>query len=318
MSYILDALKRSEQERHQGELTHASIDTIMIPKRQVKNQWWPYVIIVLLMVNIAAYLYFQLQTQSEDVSIVQASSVVESIENSPAIPPETKNEKSLKPSLPVNSLVLSQPTNGMQTDIKAEDQSEESQFRALPEHVLNTPQFTQRFELPPLQDQSSDFEEQSVELTEDGMEIVRPKKTNEPSADFGSLQESISAVETQAESLKKVDLVKPKAVTTNPVITPSQVTKQTTVHQVDNFDNVRHLSDLDESFQKSIPDIRFNSHIYASNPEDRRVMINDLYLREKQMFSGMTIQTIGEFYIVLEKEGQTFKIPVLRDWYSPK
>jgi len=75
-----------------------------------------------------------------------------------------------------------------------------------------------------------------------------------------------------------------------------------------------HLSELTIHFQKSIPTLIFNSHIYSDIPDSRRVMINNLYLREGQGFSEMVLIEIGEFYIAIEKDGTSFKIPVLRDW----
>lgn len=59
MSYILDALKKSEQERgHETapgiHTTHSSSLNYHISKKQ----WWPYVLITIVSVNLAALLYF--------------------------------------------------------------------------------------------------------------------------------------------------------------------------------------------------------------------------------------------------------------------
>jgi general secretion pathway protein B len=46
-------------------------------------------------------------------------------------------------------------------------------------------------------------------------------------------------------------------------------------------------------------------------------MINNVYLREGDGFSGLTLEEIGEFYVVLSYQGQDFKTPVLKDWQAP-
>ena len=74
------------------------------------------------------------------------------------------------------------------------------------------------------------------------------------------------------------------------------------------------LTELSVHFQKSIPSLIFNSHIYSDDPTARRVMINNIYLREGQRIEGMTIHAIGEFDILLEKNTELFTLPVLRDW----
>ena len=81
---------------------------------------------------------------------------------------------------------------------------------------------------------------------------------------------------------------------------------------------VPHLVELPVSFQKSIPDLIFNSHIYSSDPAARRVMINDRYLRPGDSFDGIRVETITEDGVVLSKQGQRFRVGSVRDWVSPR
>jgi general secretion pathway protein B len=80
---------------------------------------------------------------------------------------------------------------------------------------------------------------------------------------------------------------------------------------------VPHLVELPLSFQKSIPDLTFNSHIYASEPSARRVMINNNYLRRGDAFSGLKVEDITDDGVVLSKHGVRFRVGVVRDWVSP-
>ncbi|WP_404362341.1 general secretion pathway protein GspB [Marinobacter sp.] len=81
---------------------------------------------------------------------------------------------------------------------------------------------------------------------------------------------------------------------------------------------VPHLVELPMSFQKRIPTLIFNSHIYASDPGARRVMINDNYLRTGQSFSGIRVDDITVDGVVLSLDGQQFRVGVVRDWISPR
>jgi len=81
---------------------------------------------------------------------------------------------------------------------------------------------------------------------------------------------------------------------------------------------VPHLVELPLSFQKSIPDLMFNSHIYSTDPNASRVMINGHYLRQGDSFSGITVEEVTEDGVVLGKQGRTFRVGIVRDWMSPR
>lgn len=81
---------------------------------------------------------------------------------------------------------------------------------------------------------------------------------------------------------------------------------------------VPHLVELPLSFQKSVPDLTFNSHIYASDPFASRVMINSNYLRQGDSFSGLQVENITQDGVVLSKQGQRFRVGIVRDWVSPR
>jgi general secretion pathway protein B len=292
MSYILEALKRSEQERHQGELTNATIDTIMIPKKQVRHQWWPYLLIVVLVVNLLVYLYFKLSVDSSE------SGQSEILAHQATIS-EYANQKH------------TQKYSVKDQAIQNNDIAQLSSKKPIPAHLSKTPTLIKRYDLNDYTQQAESVASPQVKkksFNDDGLEIIKPKAG----------VERISSQELMlSQEENKVFIVKDDSSHIVSESVPSQAVEIEPI-KLENFEDIDHLNDLDGSFQKSIPDIRFNSHIYSVNPSDRRVMINDLYLREGQDFSGMTIETIGEFFIILSKNSQQFKIPVLRDWYTPE
>lgn len=81
---------------------------------------------------------------------------------------------------------------------------------------------------------------------------------------------------------------------------------------------IPHLVELPLAFQKSVPDLTFNSHIYSSSPSARRVMINSRNLRVGDRFSGLVVEDITEEGVVLSKAGQRFRVGIVRDWVSPR
>lgn len=104
------------------------------------------------------------------------------------------------------------------------------------------------------------------------------------------------------------------------VITPSlRQERQAPVSSADGPDaRVPHLVELPLSFQKRIPDLMFNSHIYSTDPNASRVMINGHYLRRGESFSGITIKNITREGVVLSKQGKVFRVGIVRDWVSPR
>lgn len=104
------------------------------------------------------------------------------------------------------------------------------------------------------------------------------------------------------------------------IITPSVRPERQApaVRQSEARARVPHLVELPLSFQKSIPDLMFNSHIYSTDPYASRVMINGHYLSQGESFSGIRVEEVTENGVVLSKQGRTFRVGVVRDWVSPR
>lgn len=347
MSYILDALKRSEQERHQGELAHATIDTIMLKAKPVKHHWWPYLLIVVLVLNVCVYVYFQfannkLSDQKSRAALAPQNSLIQSAEVA-SVSGSSINQSKMPESQPIVESV--------------ENSTELQAVKPLPSHLLKTPSLNKHYDLNQVDagsesrrlsmhnsQASSEQSKQSKplfesEFNEDGFEIIRPQQITTPGQNItpeimqkkqsipGSEvlsdphvqnKSGVNAISTVSDIPEHYELIEPAR--DIPITSQRPVKASETASATQNseyFEGIQHLSDMSLEFQKTIPDIRFNSHIYSDRPSERRVIINDLYLKEGQGFSGMKIVTIGEFYIELEKQGESFKLPVLRDWFRP-
>lgn len=81
---------------------------------------------------------------------------------------------------------------------------------------------------------------------------------------------------------------------------------------------VPHLVELPMAFQRQVPDLVFNSHVYSSRPSARSVMINNRYLRMGDTFGPLRVERITEEGVELSMDGQRFRVGVVRDWSSPR
>ena len=93
MSYILDALKKSEQQRGNGKIPDVqTVHSSSLNYRDEKKAYWPYILIIAIVLNLIAIIYFIINKDS-------ASKTIESeIETTPAvIAIENKEIKNTEP-----------------------------------------------------------------------------------------------------------------------------------------------------------------------------------------------------------------------------
>lgn len=250
MSYILDALRKSETERRQGQIPDLG-QQVQLIHRPRKKPVSPIVwITVALLVN-AAVLAVIFWPDMFPRDLIETSSPSEPV---PAIPKVTPSAVTAETAGNTEAAAVSEDAftaNGTNTrDVLVKQPPEPEQ--ALAESGLNVDVLPQR-ERPT---------------------IIVPSSS--PASD-------------------------------NPALPEPELTGR-----------VPHLVELPLSFQKSVPDLTFNSHIYSSDPAARRVMINNNYLRRGDSFSGLVVDNITEDGVVLSKQGQRFRVGIVRDWVSPR
>lgn len=237
MSYILDALRKSEAERRQGKAPELGQQVQMV-YRPKKKPLSPVVWVVLaLLLNAAVMAYLFWPAQSSDPR-------------------------------PVDD----EPTVARQAPLVADPDvsvSEKGQPGREPAPVEAQPQ-------------------------------VEPN------------QEMVAAFEVADESLAESGNEAPL------VIVPDQSVRERVLTPADSQGRVPHLVELPLSFQKSVPDLTFNSHIYSSDPMASRVMINNQYLRPGDTFASLVVERITEDGVILSKSGQRFRVGTVRDWVSPR
>lgn len=238
MSYILDALRKSETERRQGKVPDLG-QQVQLIHRPKKRRRSPVVWVALaLLVNAAVLAVVFWPERPTDLPIVQA--------------PQTAEPKA----------ALKQP------------QKPEASQVTVNESAISGPATTRDVEAA-------------------ATAPLNPELASEPI----------------------VQPVRERPTIIRPSVRPERRTPA--LRQDEPRARVPHLVELPLSFQKSVPDLMFNSHIYSTDPYASRVMINGHYLRQGESFSGITVEEVTEDGVVLSKQGKAFRVGVVRDWVSP-
>jgi general secretion pathway protein B len=292
MSYILEALKRSEQERKQ-QLRPGSFDPeggiLHLRKRQTPV--WVYLLVIVLLLNLGLMLglywdklYWDKLTAPEQPVVNETAAVIQRLPTVQAPVIETP-------------AIAAMPTRRPPDVSSTEDELSE----ALPAAHVN-------------------FSET------ESYTYIEPADQAEPGAAAGeSLQAEASQDGVISDETEAWDIVAPASGQTAPArvqVDAPVRTAPTAVKPVKTVpakppmlaDTTPLLQELDAGFTSSVPAIAFNSHIFSQTPDARRVMINNIYLRQGEGFSGLTVLEIGEEYVVFDKQGRHFKLPVMKDW----
>jgi general secretion pathway protein B len=253
MSYILDALRKSESERHQGKVPDLGRQLQLI-HRPPKRRWPVQALLaagLLLNAGILAYVFWP----SQDDAVTNLSA------------PEQA---------PAGVAVISAPAVG--EGVAAKILVDESLVDAIPAPQPADVQsaFPSKYQSPtvivPSGYGSSGAVDSNGNRNNQGWDQIGPLSSTGARASAGS-----------AEGVR-----------------------------------VPHLVELPLSFQRSVPDLTVNSHIFASVPQARRVMINNQNLRPGDSFQGLRVEEITEDGVVLSRQGQQFRLGIVRDWMSPR
>ncbi|MCH8500062.1 MAG: general secretion pathway protein GspB [Marinobacter sp.] len=140
----------------------------------------------------------------------------------------------------------------------------------------------------------------------EGSEITPQNAAIEPEPPVIATEER--APEPVAEVQEAPTLIVPS---NNPRVLPADLAQGST-------SRVPHLIEMPLAFQRAVPNLVFNSHLFTSDPAGRRVIINDHYLAPGDSFAGIRVEQITSDGVVLMMHGQRFRVGVVRDWVSPR
>jgi general secretion pathway protein B len=104
MSYILDALKKSEQERGHGKVPGVqTMHSSSLSYRSDKKSYWPYVLIVAVILNLLAILYFIIDKDKSSTMVAdKKTQVIFATDEIKAPVPDKINQQKIESSRAIN------------------------------------------------------------------------------------------------------------------------------------------------------------------------------------------------------------------------
>lgn len=283
MSYILDALRKSESDRYQEKLPELGGAAPIWLRKKKKNAVWPWIIAIALLINavVLAYLFWPrqpsaVQTVADNLTLAAPVQPV-----TPSVQASTTPSADAVPAAPQSPAKQAMPVS---TETRSVQQ---------PLFEQAQPAFV-RQPLAPLPDEDLAGSEPEEEV------IIGPGYQVRPSSDAPVVAEPVEASSDE--------------MTMAPVSEAESAPVEFESAPEETPDDIPQIEDLTAAEQQMIPALKFSSHIYSSNPESRRIVINQRYLREGQSVQGIRVVEITEEGVVLGVSGMVFRIPVLRDW----
>jgi len=313
MSYILDALRKSESERHQGQVPHLGANPMLIHAGQRQQPLWPYILTGALLLNAAVVGVWLYSNHGEPLSSESSVPVVQepvaNVQEQPAepvmAPPVAAQGAAAQPATgPVQNVLTAPPT-----PVVSVPQTQIHTTAAVPgtspvtigpeEGELIRPRQSQPYVQPPVSgvgtpgvDYSSHGGEGAVMITP---ETARQALAYDP---YVGYMDDTAPGASHYRQLPGYQ----EPLSRLPADTPAV--------------QVPYLEEMPEHFRRRVPTMRFNSHIYVSEPSARRIMVNNIYLRQGQTFAGMTVQEITENGAIFALDGVLFSVDASKEWIN--
>jgi len=285
LSLILEALRRSEKERHQEALPESLAMRQAFVRSQAKTTLpWALIISVLLAINVGLLGYFYLTGKMLPTEHAMDSSRQQSTqgERREAHDNSRAGDKLSQHSARVAMAPASDITEPGPTAEVTGPFSLSAARKALAEQLpmpqknLSSP----RAEMS--QVSTARIEEPELIGPAETAAVGKPLGAEETVSDFAEQQQ-------QQQQQQQTAAVAPES-------------------------GIPHIDELDNTFKNNLPRLVFNSHIFSEQASGRRIMINDNYLREGEAFTGIKVVEITENGVVLEKLKRRFLVPVVRNW----
>jgi general secretion pathway protein B len=286
MSYILDALRRSEEERNQEQLPSFRQETGLLYRSRNKTNWVIVLLSLALLVNAIGLVFIYLKS---DDSPQRSSTQSAPAEHVSAEKLDQLNAVPERDAVSVATLAkVTGPNSDSSYTSDARTSSKPEPTRSIDTALIEKVAPTKLATTPLLP---------KIDVEVAQPDIIRPKKQR-----------------TQTPATKKLVAQSTAQVTRGSVTIASEPIDRQAIMQGSPYEDVEYLYNMNVSSRPKVKPLRFNSHIYSDDPSARRVMINNIYLREGQELAGIQVLEIGELDIVFEKAGTQFKLPAMRDW----
>lgn len=333
MSYILDALKKSDKQRKKDKIPDLqTIQEIDSPARAPKRPVWPYLLVAVLLANTVVFMLWWRPWQSEKINVAQNTAPAPATVAAPAASPATAPQtKSLQP--PPATIVPSGSKGGNPPTIRPTPQTTPATLETLakfrpdkpkrtppgvrpdgapsfmPKRVIPSPSSQdEAVESLPPDDQPEMNEEETAPSDEiSDQNEISPQEHIAPRSNFtapaataedSEQQEAMPSTEF-GQSDETVGL--PSSARLQPTTTPDGNTKP----------QVIDIMQLPYTIRKDLPEIHIAAHVYAKLPASRLVSINGHVLREGYSLQpGLKLEEITADGVIFSYEGYHFYVGV--------
>jgi general secretion pathway protein B len=288
MSYILDALKKSEKERQRGSLPDMLTVQDIVAEKPKKRFVWPALLVAVLLLNAGVFVWWSGFFQTKEVKIMRNSmpvalpsstneatreisgrdkSTPESAE--PISPQLSSVDSNIAPLIkkPVSPLV---DKNSLRS--KGPEGIVDVRKKRLPAHAVSPKETAKAVELSPAEpDQGEGTGSLLSEPT------GRISETIDENRIYSSIRQKLPSFSITADENK-----------------------------------LYHLKELPPSVRQNLPPFSISALMYASSPASRMVRINDQMLHEGQELSA------GLKLVEITKDGVIFRIQKYRFYVGVK
>ncbi|OGW41258.1 MAG: hypothetical protein A2Y97_07105 [Nitrospirae bacterium RBG_13_39_12] len=272
MSYILDALKKSEKERKRGKVPDllAVQDTLI--QKPKKRLLWPYILLIALLINAGLLAWWLGPWHSKKPALVAQSTLKEQSGSNVNEPLSDKSDGQLP-------VVSSSPIQDKA--VNPEIMVSEERSPSKPKPTASKQGDSETFKVK--QD-----EQKQVEAD---MEKKFPDFHPSPTAGTTESHELTSPVPQQLPEVSRTDKAE---IHTDFKPEPGKVYE---------------FSDLPSSVKQGLPDFTISSLVYSNDPSSRMVRINGQLLREGQNFAeGLKLLEIIPDGVILSSRDFRFRI----------
>ena len=320
MSYILNALRKSENER-QSNQQQTLEKNIMPQNEQIKFSWLPLFIASIILLNLAFLVLFWINKDpSEEKAPSSPRSSTDHVQSIAQVKQKEQMERNEK-NMPKLSDYTDQedPNKRNKAIAKAEKNTRVTPVK--PPVTANQPQPPIPENLPTntqqapvsLPDSAKDSIAKMIQIRQAHMQ-----KRKQPDKIQSTLPPVPANMELQQPKNKLPDQqAKLPIATTVPVISSKKNIASDIEQPVTNKvapvspekNDLPFLQNLPFEFRRNIPKLNINVFVYSENPSERFVMIDMVkYTSDQQILPGMDLKEIRDNSLVVTYKNKTFQI----------
>lgn len=271
MSYILDALRKSDKKRRHITVPELLEDQVVTQNKPKKRLIWPYLLFAALILNAGIFALWIGTWYSKNPGLIQQPSSRKQIESVAAQPmqdtPHVTLQEAASPSATTKTAIPEKTiVNG-----KKLSSTDNSALKHVESRI------------------ASNTQKQPVQAKADLQMKINPKPVQTT-----DIEKSPAPHTSQQEQNPVATPVPPKPQTVIPAAVPAE-------------NKVYKLKELPVSVRKDLPVISIAALLYSSNPVSRMVRVNDQMMREGEVLtSGLKLEEIASDGVIFSYQSYRF------------